>query len=512
MCIRDRDKGAIYSYETNYSGYLERKAEREESAEASERKRQSVLRKELEWVRRGAKARTTKQKGRLQRYEELKNQKAPERDSQVEMSSVYSRMGKTTIELDHITKGYDGRTLLRDFSYIFLKGDRIGFIGANGSGKTTLMKMIAGRIKPDAGTITVGATIKIGYYTQEIETGREAGIAYMDPEEKVIDYIRNTAEYVRTTDGLVSASNMLERFLFSAAQQYSPIGKLSGGERRRLNLLRVLMEAPNVLILDEPTNDLDTQTLAILEDYLDSYEGIVIVVSHDRYFLDRVVRRIFAFEGNGEIRQYEGGYTDYVNRLAEEGRKPGEPVEFQEAAGRNASAAEGAQETGGVTGTSGQNAAEPVSYTHLESIQDPGNLGTMLRTGEGAGITGIIMNRTTVDLFNPKTIRSTMGSIYRVPYYIADDLAETIGELKRQKVGIYAAHLKGQMHYDEPSYCKGTAFLIGNEGNGLSDEIAGLADNYVRIPMEGSVESLNAAVSAALLMYETNRQRRRNGK
>ena len=356
--IVEVDKGAIYSYETNYSGYLERKAEREENAEAGERKRQSVLRKELEWVRRGAKARTTKQKGRLQRYEGLKNQKAPERDSQVEMSSVYSRMGKTTIELDHITKGYDGRTLPRDFSYIFLKGDRIGFIGANGSGKTTLMKMIAGRTKPDAGTITVGATIKIGYYTQEIETGREAGIAYMDPEEKVIDYIRNTAEYVRTTDGLVSASNMLERFLFPAAQQYSPIGKLSGGERRRLNLLRVLMEAPNVLILDEPTNDLDTQTLAILEDYLDSYEGIVIVVSHDRYFLDRVVRRIFAFEGNGEIRQYEGGYTDYVNRLAEEGRKPGEMAEVQGMTARGVSVAESAQETGGVTGTSGQDAAE----------------------------------------------------------------------------------------------------------------------------------------------------------
>ena len=283
--IVEVDKGAIYSYETNYSGYLERKAEREESAEAGERKRQSVLRKELEW-------------------------------------------------------------------------DRIGFIGANGSGKTTLMKMIAGRIKPDAGTITVGATIKIGYYTQEIETGREAGIAYMDPEEKVIDYIRNTAEYVRTTDGLVSASNMLERFLFPAAQQYSPIGKLSGGERRRLNLLRVLMEAPNVLILDEPTNDLDTQTLAILEDYLDSYEGIVIVVSHDRYFLDRVVRRIFAFEGNGEIRQYEGGYTDYVNRLAEEGRKPGGTVEVQGMTARGVSEAESAQEAGGVTGTSGQNAAE----------------------------------------------------------------------------------------------------------------------------------------------------------
>ena len=286
--IVEVDKGTIYSYETNYSGYLERKAEREESAEASERKRQSVLRKELEWVRRGAKARTTKQKGRLQRYEELKNQKAPERDSQVEMSSVYSRMGKTTIELDHITKGYDGRTLLRDFSYIFLKGDRIGFIGANGSGKTTLMKMIAGRIKPDAGTITVGATIKIGYYTQEIETGREAGIAYMDPEEKVIDYIRNTAEYVRTTDGLVSASNMLERFLFPAAQQYSPIGKLSGGERRRLNLLRVLMEAPNVLILDEPTSSLDdheVEKLFVLMRQLKEKGVAIVFVTH---FLEQV--------------------------------------------------------------------------------------------------------------------------------------------------------------------------------------------------------------------------------
>ena len=214
-------------------------------------------------------------------------------------------------------------------------------------GKVSIPNLAYGKLK-----------IKIGYYTQEIETGREAGIAYMDPEEKVIDYIRNTAEYVRTTDGLVSASNMLERFLFPAAQQYSPIGKLSGGERRRLNLLRVLMEAPNVLILDEPTNDLDTQTLAILEDYLDSYEGIVIVVSHDRYFLDRVVRRIFAFEGNGEIRQYEGGYTDYVNRLAEEGRKPGETAEVQGMTARGVSEAESAQEAGGVTGTSGQDAAE----------------------------------------------------------------------------------------------------------------------------------------------------------
>jgi ATP-binding cassette subfamily F protein uup len=320
--IVEVDKGQIYSYDTSYSGYLERKAQREEDALAGERKRQSILRKELEWVRRGARARTTKQKGRLQRFEELSSQKAPEVDGAVEMSSVYARMGRTTIELEHISKGYDGRTLIDDFSYIFLKGDRIGFVGANGSGKTTLMKIIDGRIQPDEGTVTIGQTIKIGYYSQEIETEKSAGVAYMDSAMRVIDYIKETAEYVRTTEGLVSASNMLERFLFPSSQQYSPIGKLSGGEKRRLNLLRVLMEAPNVLILDEPTNDLDTRTLAILEDYLDSYEGIVITVSHDRYFLDRVVRRIFAFEENGKIRQYEGGYTDYINRLAEEGRTP----------------------------------------------------------------------------------------------------------------------------------------------------------------------------------------------
>lgn len=322
--IVEVDKGAIYSYDTNYSGYLERKAEREDMLEASERKRQTILRKELAWVQRGARARTTKQKGRLQRYEELKEMNAPVIDGNVEMSSVYARMGKTTVELEHITKSYDKQVLIDDFSYIFLKGDRVGFIGPNGSGKTTLMKLIDSRIEPDEGKITIGQTIKIGYYTQEIETGKEAGIAYMDPDEKVIDYIKNTAEFVRTTEGLVSASNMLERFLFPSSQQYSPIGKLSGGEKRRLNLLRVLMEAPNVLILDEPTNDLDIRTLTILEDYLDSYEGIVITVSHDRYFLDRVVRRIFAFEENGKIRQYEGGYTDYVNRLAEEGRTPGQ--------------------------------------------------------------------------------------------------------------------------------------------------------------------------------------------
>ena len=347
--IVEVDKGEIYSYDTNYSGYLERKAEREDSAVASERKRQSILRKELEWVKRGARARTTKQKGRLQRYEELKNQSAPQIDGKVEMSSVYARMGRTTVELEHISKRYEDKVLIDDFSYIFLKGDRVGFVGANGSGKTTLMKMIAGRLEPDSGTVTIGQTIKLGYYTQEIETDKNAGVAYMDPDERVIDYIKNTAEYVRTTDGLVSASNMLERFLFPSSQQYSPIGKLSGGEKRRLNLLRVLMEAPNVLILDEPTNDLDTRTLAILEDYLDNSEGIVIVVSHDRYFLDRVVHRVFAFEGDGSIRQYEGGYTDYVNRLAEEGRTPGDSMTGGMAGGSNSGKQSAAGSSAGAT-------------------------------------------------------------------------------------------------------------------------------------------------------------------
>ena len=227
-------------------------------------------------------------------------------------------MGKTTIELENICKAYGENVLIKDFSYNFLKGDRVGFVGKNGCGKTTLMKIIDGRIKPDSGIVNIGQTIKIGYYTQEIENDKDAGIAYMNPDDKVIDYIKNTAEFVRTQEGLVSASVMLERFLFPSSQQYSKIEKLSGGEKRRLNLLRVLMEAPNVLILDEPTNDLDIETMTILEDYLDSFDGIVITVSHDRYFLDRVVRRIFSFEGNGVIKQYEGGYTDYYNKKQEE--------------------------------------------------------------------------------------------------------------------------------------------------------------------------------------------------
>ena len=313
-CVCNRivevDRGSIYSYETNYSGFLALKAQREEYARASERKRQSILRKEIEWMQRGARARSTKQKAHIQRYEALRDQEGIKEVQKLEMSSLSTRLGRSTIEINNVSKAYGDIVCVKDFTYILLKGDRIGFVGKNGCGKTTLMKMIAGFLEPDSGTIEVGQTVKIGYYGQEI--------LFPEPNQRVIDYIKDTAEYVRTEDGLVSASSMLERFLFPAEQQYSPIGKLSGGEKRRLNLLRVLMEAPNVMILDEPTNDLDTETLAILEDYLDNYDGIVITVSHDRYFLDRIVRRIFAFEGNGKITQYEGGYTDYMSKRPQE--------------------------------------------------------------------------------------------------------------------------------------------------------------------------------------------------
>lgn len=301
--IVELDKGKLYSYQTNYEGFLELKAERMAMEEASERKRQSILRVELEWMKRGARARSTKQKGRIQRFEALSAKSGPEYDGEVELGSIASRLGRTTVELKNLSKAYEGKTLIRDFSYIFLKNDRVGFIGPNGSGKSTLMKMIAGWVKPDSGEIEIGQTVKLGYFSQENEA--------MDNDLRVIDYIKNVAEYVRTPDGSVSASQMLERFLFPPSVQYTVIGKLSGGEKRRLYLLRILMDAPNVLILDEPTNDLDIRTLTILEDYLDSFQGIVITVSHDRYFLDRVVRRIFAFEGDGKICQYEGGFTDY---------------------------------------------------------------------------------------------------------------------------------------------------------------------------------------------------------
>lgn len=327
--IVEIDKGKIYSYQTNYSGYLELKTQRQEMETASERKRQSILRVELEWIQRGARARSTKQKARIQRYEELRDRENPAQDSQMELSSISTRMGKTTVELENICKAYGDRKLIEDFSYIFLKGDRVGFIGPNGCGKSTLMKIIAGIIPQDSGQVIIGQTVKMGYYAQEIaseknEDENEIDLSYMNPDQRVIDYVKDTAEYIQTVDGVISATVLLERFLFPPEKQYSPIGKLSGGEKKRLNLLRVLATSPNFILLDEPTNNLDIATLTILEDYLDRYEGIVVTVSHDRYFLDRTMKRIFAFEGDGKLKQYEGGYTDYVNRLAEEGRTPGE--------------------------------------------------------------------------------------------------------------------------------------------------------------------------------------------
>ena len=303
--IIEIDKGAVYSYNTNYAGFLERKLQREEMALSSEKKRQNILRNELKWVQRGAQARTTKQKARLERFEELKDGDAPVTDSRVELSSALSRLGRTTVELEGVTKSFGDKCLVRDFTYLFGKDDRVGFVGRNGSGKTTLMRMITGEEKPDCGTVTLGQTVKIGYYSQEI--GQEE----MPADKRVIDYIRDVAEFVDTADGKVSAARMLERFLFAGEDQYGLLGKLSGGERRRLYLCKVLMGSPNVLILDEPTNDLDIATLQTLEDYLDSFRGIVIAVSHDRYFLDRTVHRIFALEEGGHVSRYEGGYTDY---------------------------------------------------------------------------------------------------------------------------------------------------------------------------------------------------------
>lgn len=302
--ILEIDKGSAYRYEANYSGYLELKQQRLDYEQAAERKAQALYRKDLAWMLRGARARSTKQKAHIQRFEELRDRHRPEEERQVELSSLPSRMGNKTIIIDNISKSYEGKTLFRDFSYTFNKLDRIGIIGPNGCGKSTLLKTIVGTVAPDNGTVEIGQTIKIGYFGQENEA--------LDESKRVIDYIKDTAEFIRTAEGLVSASVMCERFLFSPDMQYAPISKLSGGEKRRLYLLRVLMEQPNVIILDEPTNDLDIQTLRILEDYLDGFAGIIITVSHDRYFLDRVVTRIFAFEADGSLYQSEGGYSDYL--------------------------------------------------------------------------------------------------------------------------------------------------------------------------------------------------------
>ena len=308
--IVELDRTHLYSYDTNYSGFLELKTQREQMEMATEEKRQNILRRELEWIRRGCQARSTKQQARIDRYEDMKEASRQARASfekqAMEMNSVTSRLGKKTIELENITKAYDGITYIRDFSYIFLRDDRIGIIGRNGCGKSTLMKIITGQIQPDSGTVSIGETVKIGYFMQENEP--------LDEKMTVLEYVRSIGEYVTTATGKATASQMCERFLFTPKMQWTPIEKLSGGEKRRLYLLSVLMSAPNVLILDEPTNDLDIETLEILEDYLDDFAGIVITVSHDRYFLDRIVDRIFAFEENGILHQYEGGFSDYYEK------------------------------------------------------------------------------------------------------------------------------------------------------------------------------------------------------
>ena len=302
--ILEISHGKIYTYEAKYSDFLEMKAQREEMEMASERKKQSILRMEIEWAKRGCRARSTKQRARLDRLEAMKNSAAPVRDKNVEIDSVETRMGKKTIELHHISKHFGDRVCIRDFDYIVLKNQRLGIIGPNGCGKSTLLKIIAGILEPDSGSVEIGDTIKIGYFAQEIED--------MNSSQRVIDYIKDVAEFIPTKEGLISASKLLEQFLFDSSMQYAPIEKLSGGEKKRLYLLKVLAAAPNVLLLDEITNDIDIPTLTILEDYLDSFAGIVIAVSHDRYFLDNLADRIFEFDREGNLTQYEGGYTDYL--------------------------------------------------------------------------------------------------------------------------------------------------------------------------------------------------------
>ena len=320
VCTRilELDRGKIYSYDANYEGFLALKAERLDIQQANERTRQSILRKELAWMQRGARARGTKSKERIARYEKLSAESGPEAEASLQLASAYSRLGKTTLAFQNVSKGFDGKLLFRDFSYQFQKNDRLGIIGRNGAGKSTLLKLITGLEKPDSGEIEIGQTVKIGYFSQENEA--------LSGELTVLESVKEIAEFVPSPEGPISAAKMLERFLFPSSQHYMKVEKLSGGEKRRLFLLKILMGAPNLLLLDEPTNDLDIRTMTVLEDYLDSFAGIVIAVSHDRYFLDRTVHRILALE-DGVISQYEGGYTDYqvekLRRDLERGERAG---------------------------------------------------------------------------------------------------------------------------------------------------------------------------------------------
>ncbi len=318
--VAELDHGKLYLYEgANYSKFLELKAQREDMQAASERKRQSLMKKELAWLSRGARARGTKSRFRIERYEDLKEQPVQEMSRKLSLSSISTRLGKKTVELSSVSKSYGDKKLITDFSYLVRRDDRLGILGPNGCGKSTLLSMILGTVLPDEGEVTVGDTVKFGYFSQENQE--------MNPQQKVIDYIRDVGEYVQTTEGKLSASQMLEKFLFDGSLQWNTIGRLSGGERRRLALLRVLMEAPNILLLDEPTNDLDIETLTILEDYLETFDGAVIAVSHDRYFLDKMADHLLIFDGKGNVTETLGGYTEYLQQLKEEKQKPSDERE-----------------------------------------------------------------------------------------------------------------------------------------------------------------------------------------
>lgn len=321
--IVELSKGNLYSYEGNYSKFLELKSLREDMESTAERKRQVLYKQELAWIQRGARARSTKAKGRIQEFEKLKDQLGTETEEKLELSSVSSRLGRKTIEINHISKSFEDKVIVNNFEYIVLRDARIGIVGSNGAGKTTLLNIIAGRIQPDSGTVDIGSTVKLGYFSQEADD--------VDDAQKVIDYIKDIAEIVETREGKITATQMLERFLFTPDVQYNTISRLSGGERRRLFLLSILMKAPNILLLDEPTNDLDIETLTILEDYLDSFDGAVITVSHDRYFLDKVVNTILELPGDntGIVKEYNGGYTDFVASKLKEDRSIEEVKKYE---------------------------------------------------------------------------------------------------------------------------------------------------------------------------------------
>lgn len=340
--IWELDRSSLYSYSENYSGYLEKKQERLDYMKAAERKMAQLYKQDLKWILRGARARSTKQKAHIRRFEALRDREKIIEERQAVIASMSSRLGRTILELEEIGKAYGEKTLFRDLTYMFTRTDRIGIIGRNGCGKSTLLKIMMGRIAPDTGSVTIGQTVSFGYFSQENEE--------LPENERVIDCVKDIAEYIRTDDGVITASNMCERFLFDKNMQYVSVSKLSGGEKRRLYLLRVLMSSPNVLILDEPTNDLDIQTLQVLEDYLDTFNGVLIVVSHDRYFLDRVVTRIFSFENAGRIMQSEGAYTEYLEHKASEQEDGLPDGTFGTAA---AATGYGSKQGTGNTGTSG---------------------------------------------------------------------------------------------------------------------------------------------------------------